>query len=387
MRRAGFRSAGGLVAALALVGGVLSSAQPLRAGAAGATATAEGTTTAIVTAAWAWLVVRHPTNDDVKGPGTYAGNSSGGMNFVDHQGLGQYLVTFNGVPADHGNVLVSTLGRQPKICSPVGWTRTSEAELVEVRCFTRVGAPANGTFVINWVSAAGIGGKFAYGLNASPTSNCGMPIEQYVSNGGEIFNCPVTNGVARLKIDWLGSDRGTVQVTTFGKRAGEDEASPGVCAALDFYPHDAGPGIADSEWVDVKCFEPDGTWQIYRQHDVWFMQGLGMKGIDRSNVAYVFANRPSASSYTPNARYSYSSADGTNTVTRVGVGRYVVKLRGMPPGGSAQVTAFIESSTARLRHCVVGGIETSDLPQRVRVRCFNKGGDLVDTAFTLAYAR
>jgi hypothetical protein len=104
-------------------------------------------------------------------------------------------------------------------------------------------------------------------------------------------------------------------------------------------------------------------------------------------VAYVFANRPRAASYAPSAAFSYSSDGGTNEVTRLGVGRYVVKLPGMPKGGSAQVSAYLGTGTSALRHCVVSRIETSALPQRVAVRCFNKAGNLVDAKFTLAYAR
>lgn len=334
------------------------------------------------TAAWAWMVVRDAAADVSRAPDRWSGNSTGATNSVNHITTGEYLLTFPGVQAASGNVLVSTLGPDPKICVAADWSNAGGSELVDVRCFTRTGSPTNGTFIVNWIAASGVGGRLAYGHNFSPTSNCGTPVEQYVSNGSTISTCPAADGVARWKIPGLGSERGTVQISALATRAIDVEITAGVCAAVRFSPRDNG-----DEWIDVKCWEPDGESQIYRAHDAWFMQGLGMKGVNRTAVAYVFANRPGAASYTPSAAFSYSSADGTNKVTREGVGRYEVKLPGMPRGGSAQVSAYIGTPTTALRHCVVSRIETASLPQRVGVRCFNKAGDLVDTKFTLAYAR
>jgi hypothetical protein len=339
------------------------------------------------TAQWAWIVVRDATANVARAPGKNSGNSTGGTNYVEHTATGIYVLLLDGVQADHGNVLVTTLGSKPKICVPNEWGAVPGQELIDVRCFTRTGAPTDATFIVNWISASGTGGKLAYGLNFSPTSNCGGPTEQYVSNGGTIATCPAPNGSARWKVSDMGSSRGTVQVTPSAHRATDGDITAGLCDVAAFRAVE-NPDTGDmDEWIDVRCFETDGSSQIYREHDAWFMQGLGMKGVDRENVAYVFADRPGASSYTPDGAYRYNSDGGTNTVARLGVGRYEVKLPRMPLGGSAQVTAYLGSSLLAARHCVVNRIETTNLPQRVRVRCFNKDGELRDTKFTLAYAR
>ena len=72
---------------------------------------------------WAWIIVRH-TGDHTP-PARDRGNSAGSVNrVVDLSGLlgaGTYGVELDDVgpnPGEHGAVLVSTLGRNPRICTP-----------------------------------------------------------------------------------------------------------------------------------------------------------------------------------------------------------------------------------------------------------------------------
>ena len=362
-----------LVLALAAVGALPSRS----AGGPGLPATAE----------WAWIVVRDPDTDQAKPTGVGSGNSTDGINYVDYQATGVYVLTLSGVGAAQGNVLVSPLGPDPRICAPASWATTTGDELVEVRCFTRTGAPANATFVLNWLTASGTGGRLAYALDFSPTSNCGTPNHQYDSMGGTIATCPATYDTARYKIPSLGSARGTVQVTPNAHRAIDADLSAGICDLVGFYGQIQPDTYISDEWIDVKCFETNGTAQIYRENEAWFMQGLGMKGVDRTNVAYLLADKPGTSSYTPDADYSYSSEGGINEVTRLGTGRYVVTLHRMPKGGSAQVTAYMGVPTAAPRHCVIASIAKSSAPATIGVRCFDLAGTLADSKFTLAYAR
>ena len=117
--------------------------------------------------------------------------------------------------------------------------------------------------------------------------------------------------------------------------------------------------------------------------DLTFMQGVGLKGVGGDRVAYLWADRPQDSSYTPDSHYAYSSAGRSPTVTRQGTGRYTATLPGMPKGGAAHVTGYGSAA----KRCVVGGIRTSDAPQRVKVRCYDAAGDPTNAKFTLAYVR
>ena len=353
------------------------------------------TTVDTATAKWAWVVSRK-----AQGSWTPArkdrGNSSGDANVVTYQGAaGWYIVKFPGVAPDTGetgSVLVSTLGTQPRICASDDWYVVGDQVNVTVRCFTRTGVPADSTFVVNWLTAAGMGGRLAYARNFSPTSNCGTPQERYDSRGGGISNCPVTDDpklvdAARVRMPGLASKRGSVQVSAIARRNTDPSViSIGVCDLIRFLPArnlTDDVHVQDQEWVDLRCYEPGGQAQIYRRHYVWFMQGLGMKGVSRHNVAYLFAARPKAKTYRPDSRFSYSSAGKTMRITRSGPGSYTVALPGMPPGGSAQVTPYGRQP----RSCVIASIERSTAPQRVAVRCFDLVGHRKDTKFTLAYAK
>jgi hypothetical protein len=382
-----------LIAALLLV--TEPSVQPVEA--AASTRSAATPRPAAATARWGWVASRKLSGSWI--PAKHdRGNSGGETNTITHQGSpGWYIVTLPGVApgsGETGSVLVSPLGKQPRICAPGDWDAIGDQVNVTVRCFTLSGTPANATFVMNWLAASGAGGRLAYARNFSPTSNCGSPQQAYGSRGGSISNCPITDdaalaGGARLRIPGLASNGGTVQVSAIARRATDEPNEPvsaGICDLLRFLPArdvTGDAGFADHEWVDLRCYEPDGDIQIYRRHYVWFMDGLGMKGIVRKNVAYLLASKPAAVSYTPDRRHRYSSAGKAGRVTRLGTGSYVATLPGMPLGGSAQVTAL----GGQARHCVVTSIERTALPQRVGVRCFDLSGQRRDAKFTLAYAR
>ena len=379
-----------LLMAVVLLGTALSSRSVE---AAGSNRSAANPGPAAATAKWAWVVSRKLSGSWIPARRD-RGNSNGDANSVTQQAPGWYIVTLPGVApggGETGSVLVSTFGQQPRICAPDDWDAIGEQVNVSVRCFTRSGTPTDATFVLNWLAAGGEGGRLAYARNFSPTSNCGSPQQAYDSRGGSISNCPITDdetltGGARLRIPGLASNRGTVQVSAISQRATDEFVSAGVCDLLRFLPARDVTGdvdFADHEWVDVRCYEPDADTQIYRRHYVWFMEGLGMKGIVRKNVAYLFASKPKAGSYAPELRYRYSSAGQAGRVSRLGTGSYQATLPGMPLGGSAQVTALGKQP----RHCVVASIERTALPQRVGIRCFDLSGQLRDTKFPLAYAK
>ena len=99
------------------------------------------------------------------------------------------------------------------------------------------------------------------------------------------------------------------------------------------------------------------------------------------NTGFVWADQPTASSYTPASDYSFNSSGGTNTITRQGVGNYVVTLPGLRGGGNPQVTAY--GSTAA--HCEVASWTKANTTASVNVLCFNPAGSLSDGYFDLSY--
>ena len=335
-------------------------------------------------AEWAWVVVRNPKSEQPLSPKD-RGNSTGGVNgFVRvFDNPGWYGVILPGVQpgaGETGNVLVSALSKSSRMCVSHKVQYYTDSVQIQVLCYSSSGAPVDSGFVLNWLTASGTGGRLAYATDFSPTSNCGTPQDRYASLGGSISSCPLAGERARVVVPNLGSYKGTAQVSARSTLAGSDDSSAGFCGLAAMGP---GGGIGGDQFLDAQCFEPGGEGEIYRTFHVWFMQGLGMKGVVRKNVAYLLAHKPKASSYAPEASHRYSSAGTVGRVERSGTGTYQVTLRGMPLGGSAQVTPF---GTA-VRHCVISGIRTGTQPQRVGVRCFDAAGDLADARFMLAYAR
>jgi hypothetical protein len=99
---------------------------------------------------------------------------------------------------------------------------------------------------------------------------------------------------------------------------------------------------------------------------------------------YVWANSPTASSYTPSAAYQFNSTGGTNTISRSGAGSYTVAFPDLGIlGGTALATAYGPGNAA----CAVAGWGPAGTAQDVNVRCFNSGGAPADSEFTLAFDR
>jgi hypothetical protein len=100
---------------------------------------------------------------------------------------------------------------------------------------------------------------------------------------------------------------------------------------------------------------------------------------------YVWANDPTAGSYTPSTSYQRNSTGALNTITRTGVGAYTVNFAnlGIYYGGTVNVTAYGSGS----ENCKVywWGPVLADM--NVHVRCFNAAGAAADTRFTASFAR
>ncbi|MFN8620628.1 MAG: hypothetical protein U0869_07805 [Chloroflexota bacterium] len=369
---------GRLVAALVLTAGGLAS------GSVPATAQA--------TAQWAWATVRNGTGDSLVSVATDAGSVSGGGAGVHRVGTGHYQVTFYGAQKN-GSItsvaVASPIGTTARTCATGTWMRSTDSEVVEVFCQTLDGVAMDSGFVVHWLAAQGTGGVLGYGWNGSPTDNCGGPGESYSSVGGSNQTCPV-NGNAETRFGSLGVDGGVAIVGAKDQIAFQAGSFPTSCSLVSLTtvlnPHNVGNPSDDTtdKFADVRCWETNDTNNIYHEHVVVFMKGLGLKGTVRKTVAYLVARRPTAASYHPAQLDRYTSSGGAITVKRLGTGHYAVTLDRMPKGGGAQVTV-LDGSERRV--CTIAGITTRAVPPTIRVSCFDGAGVATDTRFVLAYTR
>ena len=98
--------------------------------------------------------------------------------------------------------------------------------------------------------------------------------------------------------------------------------------------------------------------------------------------AYVWANSPLSSPYTPPLAYQWNSTGGINTITRAGTGQYTVRLPGMTVrGGNVMVTSFGSDAT----YCKPASWTPDASGMNVQVRCFGAVGQASDTNFSLDF--
>jgi hypothetical protein len=104
----------------------------------------------------------------------------------------------------------------------------------------------------------------------------------------------------------------------------------------------------------------------------------------QSRWGYVWANQPTAASYTPSTAYQTNSSGAVNTITRSGTGVYAVRFPNIgASAGMVHVTAYGGGS----ENCKVANWGPSGAVQIVNVRCFNSAGSPVDTSFTASYVQ
>ncbi len=140
-------------------------------------------------------------------------------------------------------------------------------------------------------------------------------------------------------------------------------------------------GLKKGVLVFVDCYDIGGNPAnsyftfLYQSRSQPF--GSGEKGI-----AFLWADQPTESSYTPNLNYQFNSTGATNTMLRNETGSYTASLPGLTrAGGNVQVTAY-GSSPAR---CKTTGWTSDQSGTSVNVLCFDSTGAAADEMFTLAY--
>jgi hypothetical protein len=102
----------------------------------------------------------------------------------------------------------------------------------------------------------------------------------------------------------------------------------------------------------------------------------------RGSIAFLWANRPTAASYTPAPAFNFNSTGKFNTIKRTKTGVYFAFLPGLTrTGGNPQVTAY----SGTLARCEVTGWFQNRLGTTVGVYCVNSAGVAADELFSLSY--
>jgi len=133
--------------------------------------------------------------------------------------------------------------------------------------------------------------------------------------------------------------------------------------------------------VDVVCFDKAGYPDDHSFTALY--QARTHSDPTTPTVAFLWANQPTASSYTPDLDYQFNPAGGTNTIVRSSAGNYVATLPYLTqPGGTVIVTAFAITAA----HCQVTDWGSLSSGTIVYVNCTNGAGVATDEEFSLVYS-
>jgi hypothetical protein len=192
---------------------------------------------------------------------------------------------------------------------------------------------------------------------------------RYHTNTANRINSVERIGVGQYKVSFtnLGSSGGNVQVSAYGGNH--------RCNVVDWN------NIGGTLLANVACVSPNGQ-PIDGMFTAMFEKASPSQYFPK---AYVWANQESATgSYTPDLSYQFNSRGLTNTIQRVGVGSYDVRLAGMNQlGGNVLVSSYGNQA----KHCKVNYWNVSGNDTVARVNCFNAAGQVIDSKFSLNYQK
>jgi hypothetical protein len=204
-----------------------------------------------------------------------------------------------------------------------------------------------------------------------PTASVYVPSTFYQANSKGKLNIIYRTGVGQYQVVFpgLANDRngGTVNVTAYGPRART------YCGVVDW-----GRSGRKDIAVDVRCADSSGALV-----DSYFDASYSVPAKKGGSLAYVWANQPSAASYTPEPFYQFNSKGGLNTITRGAPGVYTIRLPKLgAANGTVKVTTYGPVST----RCKVVYWFPDGADQTVTVECRNSAGAYVDSMFTMTFA-
>lgn len=217
--------------------------------------------------------------------------------------------------------------------------------------------------------AATAGGGFVFAHN--PTAASYTPYSPYQYNSTSPFaavNTITRSGVGSYTVRFpgLAVTGGTVHVTAYGSTTHR-------CKVSSWAPE------GTAERVHVLCTTIAGA----RVDTTFTATFTSIQRVEAGRkLGYVWADNPTAASYTPATPYQANSAGAVNTVTRSAVGTYRVQMPGLGVArGHVQVTAY--GGTAD--HCKTNGWGPTGTAQVIGVKCFTTAGAPVDSRYTLTY--
>lgn len=323
---------------------------------------------------WGYVWADQPTAASYVPSTFYQRNSSGATNTITRNGQGYYTVRFPNIGLVGGTVNVTAYGSTSHMCKVGSWGSSGSDQLVNVRCFTNTGVLADTLFTASFTGTVQNPGEIGYAWANQPSALSYTPSTTYQFNSTGAVNTIARNNIGNYTVVMPGlgaASAGHVKVTAYGF----DDSSN---CKVGSWSQNLG-----NRTINVLCFTAAGA-PVDTYYTVTYVNNIGILGVPGAASAYVWANQPTASPYTPSTFYQFNSTGALNTITRNGIGFYTVHLPGLAVNnGHVQATAY-GGSTDR---CKVTSWYAVGGELLVNILCTNPAGTPVDTYYTASYTR
>ncbi len=299
---------------------------------------------------WGW----QPANPNYISATGYEYNSAGGAVQIIRSAAGIYQVRFLGMAGIGGAAHVSAYGNN-FICAVSSWGPSLGDEVVNLRCFTSAGVPADSRFVAHVTNRTdGAARGYLWSNDSTPPLGGYAPSAQYsFDSTGQ----PITvfgSGVGSYAVDLgaFGDDSaglwmsGALRVTAYGPSAAH-------CQVLD-------PAVfVDPEVLRVRCYGPTGLAVNTR-----FVLSYTREVVPVSATVDNYVIPPVVAGWS-------SSGGIAPSVSDLGIGDYLISF---PAAGTPGGHAFAHIMGTPPMYCVIQSWIVNGGAMKLRVRCFDPGG-------------
>ncbi|HEY0494319.1 MAG TPA: ATP-binding protein [Kutzneria sp.] len=201
-----------------------------------------------------------------------------------------------------GGTVITTafdLSAAGAFCQPSSWGQSGVDEVIDVRCFTKAGAPTNMRVFVFFAAGSGAnpiagGGTRSYVVDDQPGAGVFTPDWQHGRNAGGVTR----TGVGRYTAELAGAATGVVELTAIG-------ADPSHCSVVGRHGNS----------VDLACFDSHGT-----AVDTAFAAGVA------NNQNFLDDKRKPVGDYLVTAGDPSTQWASGPTVVRTSAGQYHVRF-------------------------------------------------------------
>ncbi|KAI9013508.1 hypothetical protein DFJ74DRAFT_645276 [Hyaloraphidium curvatum] len=300
-------------------------------------------------------------------------NSAGGANTVNRTSAGRYTVRFPGLGAGafRGAVMVTAYGSVHRWCKAAGYSFSAGDAVLRVACGDAANYPKDAEFTASFSNGDGAAAGYAHVYADRPSMMTYTPAVQKVPTALKAYIVRTAPGRYTVSLPGFspGGQTGTVKVTAVG-------GGNALCRTLGW-----GGALLQ---VTVACHS--GGVAVDSAFSLVYAYRRAITGVPSGmRFAYALADKLSTPSYTPTAAYQFNSATNlatTNTVQRLGVGRYRLTHGLVAPAGAKIGVPHVSAHGSGTDRCQIFVYS----PGSVDVWCFTRDGVPVDARFTLQFA-